>query len=147
MTAEINFYQCDETIAKSIAPLILKILEENKKALILSSNPVQIQEIDGGLWTYGKNKFIPHIIAGDKDFANHDIKRQPIIISDKEENLNQADYLVFLNQPSDNFISKFSRAFYFFEEENFAKAQDLAKKLKPNNSYKKIDGKWAKFKF
>lgn len=144
---EMNFYQCDETIVKSIAPLLLKVLEENKKAIIFSANQAHIKLLDDGLWSYGKNKFIPHIVAGDKDFAVKDIVRQPIIITVAEENLNKADYLVFLTEPSGAFISVFSRAFYFFEEENFANAQELAKKFNPANSYKKADGKWIKFKF
>ena len=86
MSTEINFYQCDETLSRSIAPLLLKVLEEDKKALIFSSDQVRIKEIDDGLWVYGKNKFIPHITIFDKDFV---LKRQPILISDKEENSNQ----------------------------------------------------------
>lgn len=133
MKPEINFYQVDETIIKSLAPLLLKVLEEKKKALIFCANQAQIKEIDGALWSYGRNKFIPHITIYDKEFS---LERQPILISDKEENSNKADYLVFLNEPSEAFISGFSRVFYFFEEgKNSAK-------IKPTKSYKKEDGKW-----
>jgi DNA polymerase IIIc chi subunit len=142
MNIEISFYQCDETIAKSVAPLLLKVLDENKKALIVAEDQIQIKEIDASLWSYGKNKFIPHITIYDKDFS---LERQPILISDKEENSNKADYLVFLDMPSEAFISKFSRVFYFFEESGLAQAKAVAKKIKPTNSYKKSEGKWVKF--
>ena len=142
MSSEINFYQVDETIIKSLAPLLLKILEEKKKVLIFCETQAQIKAIDDSLWSYGRNKFIPHITIYDKDFS---LERQPILISDKEENSNKADYLVFLDMPSEAFISKFSRVFYFFEESGLGQAKTVAKKVKPTNSYKKADGKWVKF--
>lgn len=145
MKIEINFYQCDEAISKSIAPLLLKILDENKRALIVADSQMQIKEIDDGLWSYGKNKFIPHITISDKDF---DFKRQPIVISDKAENINDADYIIFLKEISSDFLTKFSRAFYFYNILNAALAKDLAKKYQPIaskfESYAKKDEKWVK---
>jgi DNA polymerase-3 subunit chi len=134
MKTEINFYQVDETITKSLAPLLIKVLEEKKKALVFCANQNQIKEIDDSLWSYGRNKFIPHITISDKNFV---MERQPILITDKEENSNEADYLVFLSEPSEAFISKFPRVFHFFEGKS-------STKIKPTNSYKKVDGKWVK---
>lgn len=144
MSSEISFYQVDETIIKSLAPLLLKVLDEKKKVLVFCGNQSQIKEIDTSLWVYGRNKFIPHATIYDKELSS---PRQPILISDKEENLNQADYLVFLSEPSADFISKFSRVFYFFEEGDFPIAKNIAKKLSPANSYKKTNGRWVGFKF
>ncbi len=135
MKSEINFYQVDETIIKSLAPLLIKVLEEKKKALVFCANQNQVKEIDASLWSYGRNKFIPHVTISDREFV---MERQPILITDKEENSSKADYLVFLSEPSEAFISKFSRVFYFYEEGKFAA------KSKPKNSYKKVDGKWVK---
>jgi DNA polymerase III subunit chi len=137
MKSEINFYQVDETIIKAMAPLLIKVLEEKKKALVYCANQEKVKEMDAALWTYGRSKFIPHITNLDKEFS---FQRQPILITDKEENLNKADYLVFLDEPSEAFISSFSRVFYFYEEGK------LAAKSKPKNSYKKQDGKWVKVK-
>ncbi len=138
---EIAFYQADETIVKSLAPLLIKVLEEKKKVLIFCPNPNQMKEIDDSLWSYGRSKFIPHITFLDKDF---EILRQPVFITNKEENANEAQYLVFLEEPSTSFVSGFERAFYFYLEGEFERAKNLAKKLKPKNSYKKEDGKWVK---
>ncbi len=134
MKTEINFYQADETIIKALAPLLIKVLDEKKKALVLCSSENQIKEIDGSLWSYGRNKFIPHVTVADRDFT---MERQPILITDKEENSNKADYLIFLSEPSEAFISKFPRAFHFYEGKS-------SMKIKPTNSYKKVDGKWVK---
>lgn len=143
---EINFYQCDESLVKSMAPLTLKILEENKKALIFCRDQIRIKEIDDGLWSYGKNKFIPHVTVFDKSF---ELTRQPILISDKEENFNQADYLILTEEVDENFAQKFSRIFFFYDALNSGKALTAAAKFKKLagkiNSYKKQDGKWEKF--
>ena len=145
---EINFYQCDESLVKSIAPLMLKILEENKKALIFSRDATQTKEIDDGLWSYGKNKFIPHVLVSDKNFV---MERQPILISNKTENSNQADYLVLSEEVDEKFLSDFSRIFYFYDVLNIESAKKAAtnyKKIASKfNSYKKEDGKWIKANF
>ncbi len=145
MATEINFYQCDESLSRSIAPLLLKVLEEDKKAFIFSTNQIRIKEIDDGLWTYGKNKFIPHITIFDKDFV---LERQPILISDKEQNANKADYLVLSEKASEDFVKSFSRVFYFFDMLEIDAAKAVAKKYQnfatKFNSYKKEDGKWVK---
>jgi DNA polymerase IIIc chi subunit len=135
MNPEINFYQTDEVVSKSIAPLMLKVLDDKKRVFIFCKNPAQIKEIDSALWNYGRNKFIPHAVISDREF---DPKRQPILIGDKEENLNSADFLLFIDEPSKAFISSFARVFHFFEE---GKNQS---KIKPTNFYKKVSGKWVK---
>jgi DNA polymerase IIIc chi subunit len=135
MKSEINFYQINGELVKSLAPLLLKILDEKKKALIFCKNQNLIKEIDSGLWSYGRSKFIPHVVISDPDFA---MERQPILITNKEENSNNAEYLVFLDEPSKAFILSFKRVFYFFEERNFSCT------FKPNNFYKKQDEKWIK---
>ncbi|NBV05954.1 MAG: DNA polymerase III subunit chi [Proteobacteria bacterium] len=142
---EINFYQCDESLVKSIAPLTLKILEENKKAFVFAKDQIRIKEIDDGLWSYGKNKFIPHVTVFDKDF---ELERQPIFLSNKEENSNQADYLILADLASEGFLQSFSRIFYFFDILDLETAKAAAKKYQKLatkfNSYKKEDNKWVK---
>jgi DNA polymerase IIIc chi subunit len=135
MNPEVNFYQTDEATSKSIAPLLLKILSEKKRVLILCKDKNLTQEIDTALWNYGRNKFIPHAVASDDNF---DPARQPVLISDVEENKNSADFLLFVDEPSAQFLSSFARVFYFFED-----GKNISK-IKPTNFYKKVDGKWIK---
>ena len=122
-----------------------KILEENKKALIFSTDDTRTKEIDDGLWTYGKNKFIPHILISDKNFV---MERQPILITNKAENSNKAVYLVLAESVAEAFLCEFSRVFYFYDVLNLESAKAAAKKYQKVaskfNSYKKDDGKWLK---
>lgn len=140
---EVNFYYIDNIELSSIAILISKILEDKKKAIIYCQDKDMISKIDSSLWSHGRNKFLPHITIFDKDF---DLMRQPIIISDKQENSNNASHLIALDQIDKEFINQFSRLFCFIAKDN-----DLDKKIKPLlqndcqiNSYKKDSNKWIK---
>ncbi len=151
MKTEIIFYQVDDIVAKSIATLLLKVLEDQKKALIFCKNLEKIKEIDNILWQFSKTKFIPHTTIFDKEvqeFSN--FTRQPVLISNKEENSNQADYLILSDKTSFDFIKNFSKVFYFYDSmmideiKNFIATINSEFKIK---SYKKIDGKWQDYKF
>ena len=135
MKKEINFYEVDEGVVKAMGPVLLKILDEKKRAFIFIKNLEKIKEIDASLWSYGRSKFIPHVTIFDKDFES---EKQPILISNEEKNLNNADYLIFLDEPNQDFLKGFSRSFYFFEN------SPNCLNVKADNFYKKQAGKWTK---
>ncbi len=135
MKKEINFYEVDEGVVKAMGPILLKIHDEKKRAIIFIKNLDKIKEIDASLWSYGRSKFIPHVTIFDKDFESTE---QPILISNEEKNLNKAHYLIFLDEPSKNFLDEFSRSFYFFEN------SPNCPNIKADNLYKKDKGKWTR---
>jgi DNA polymerase IIIc chi subunit len=141
---EVNFYQVDDIIYKSIAPLLIKVLDENKKALIYCQDEKQISEIDDGLWSFSKTKFVPH---GTKD-TKLEPEKQPIFITNQLENSNQAEYLLMLGEAEEKFLKQFSKIFYFFGSGETADARKLWAKYKKQsftlNFYKKADGVWVK---
>jgi DNA polymerase IIIc chi subunit len=149
---EVNFYQIENIIetpiAKTMAPLLLKILEEKKKTLIYSKEIALIKAIDNELWNFGRNKFIPHVTVFDQGFV---ALKQPIFITNEENNHNEADYLLLLDEASKDFVSKFSRIFYFYDLSKIQAAKKAATSYKPIatdfNCYKKdsASGKWVKF--
>lgn len=145
MKREISFYQVDELVAKSLAPLVQKVLSEKKRALIFCADRKLLDEIDNSIWSYGRSTFIPHVTIFDREF---DHASQPVVISDKCENHNSADYLIFIGEaPAQDFCDKFSRIFYLFEAQESAAAKELAKKLPPSAFFKKQDGKWVAGQF
>lgn len=141
MACEVNFYQYDDLLIRSLGPIVLKIQEEKNKVLIICQDEAQAKELDLSLWTYGRNKFIPHATSLDKNF---EAKRQPVLISNIAQNLNEATYLIFLGQIDKDFIEGFNRAFYFYSDSDEEMAKRLSSELSPKNSFKKIDGKWIK---
>ncbi len=142
---EINFYQIDDVITKSLAPLLMKVMEDKKKALIFCPDGAKFKEIDDSLWTYGKHRFIPHVTFADKQIDDEfGFERQPILLDKEEKNLNKADYLVLIDVAGEDFIKTFSRVFYFYEPQDLDKVRKFAKKFTKVNAYKKADGKWVK---
>lgn len=135
MSTEINFYEVDESIIKALAPVLIKIVNEGKKALIYCASETQMQEIDKSLWSYGRSKFIAHVTINDQEF---DMLRQSILITNRQVNDNSATHLIFLDEPDKSFVEQFSRAFYFYEN------QPNIANISPNNSYRKENGKWQK---
>lgn len=141
---KINFYQTNDLLHKSIAPILLKILEENKRALIFAQEKDLLQQIDDGLWSFSKTKFIPH------GTINDDVKPedQPVFLHDSAKNLNDADYLIMLDKLEDKFLDNFEKIFYFFNDDSLAKAKDLWRYYKSKdfelNFYKKEGTKWVK---
>ncbi|MFT6077330.1 MAG: DNA polymerase IIIc chi subunit [Myxococcota bacterium] len=141
---EVNFYQVDDIAYRSIAPVLIKIIDDDKKALIFCQNEAQKVEIDNGLWSFSKTKFIPHATISDK--LDHSI--QPIFITELPENPNKANYLIMLGETTDEMLSQFEKIFYFFGSGNLQDARRLWKKYKSQsaslNFYKKNEGKWKK---
>jgi len=141
---EINFYQIDDLLHKMIAPLLLKIYDQKKKALILSENEEMTQKLDLGLWNFSKTKFLPHITDQD-DF---DLKTQPILLTEKEENFNEADFLLIFTERSEEFMQKFDRIFYFFGPNDLLDARNFWKQSKEKsynlNYYKRENRVWTK---
>ena len=140
---EINFYQSEEVIYKAIAPILIKILDQEKKAYIFTKDE-NIKEIDDGLWSFSKTKFVPHATT----FDNLKITEQPIFIGSKLENINNANYLIKTTPAEEEFCKKFERICYFFNSENLKEARDLWKKYQSQNFelnfYKKDKSNWHK---
>jgi len=148
MSFEVNFYQYDEELIKSLAPLLIKILDEKKNAIIFCGDEKKMAAIDASLWSYGRNKFIPHVLTSDKGF---DMTRQPAIITNCEENPNNSQHLILTDEVSVKYAKSFARSFFFFDHEVFAMAKKYATNLKENGGkislYKKSEGKWIKADF
>lgn len=141
---EVNFYQVDDIIYKSVAPLLIKLLEDNKKTLVYCENEKQVSEIDDGLWSFSKTKFVPH--ASFKDKLNH--SEQPILITHLKENHNQANCLVKFLEVEGEFLKGFEKTFYFFGSGNLEEARKLWSKYKKQslklNFYRKNQDKWER---
>ena len=141
---EINFYQIDDLLHKMIVPLLLKIYDQQKKALILCENEEMVGKLDLGLWNFSKTKFLPHI----SDQDDFDLKIQPILLTEREENLNDADFLIMFSEKSEEFIKNFKRIFYFFGPNDLPDARSFWKSSKKKsynlNFYRREAGVWKK---
>jgi DNA polymerase IIIc chi subunit len=136
MNTEITFYEVEEDLYKSIALLLYKIWQDGKKSLLFFPDQNQLNELDAFLWSFARNKFLPHCTVLDVQF---NLEHQPILLSHLPENINNADVLLFLQPPSNSFIANFQKACYFF----MAKQSQNHNLTPKQHFYKKAD-KWQK---
>ena len=135
MTTEITFYEVEEDLHKSLGLLLYKIWQDGKKSLFFLPNQQQLAEFDAFLWSFARNKFLPHCTILDTEFV---LEQQPILLSHLPENTNNADVLLFLQPPENNFVANFQKACYFF----MAKQQNSS--LTPKQHFYKKADKWQK---
>ncbi|GAB4169048.1 MAG: DNA polymerase III subunit chi [Geothermobacteraceae bacterium] len=86
-------------------------LEQGKRVLVLVADENQAVTLDRFMWTWNKGSFIPH--ACDNDAVEcHD---EPVVISWRERNINNAT-VVILGRPADkSFLSGFETIVDFAE--------------------------------
>ena len=135
MNTEITFYEVEEDLHKSLGLLLYKIWQDGKKSLFFLPNKQQLEEFDAFLWSFARNKFLPHCTILDTEFV---LEQQPILLSHLPENTNNADVLLFLQPPENNFVANFQKVCYFF----MAKQQNSSL-IPKQHFYKKAD-KWQK---
>ena len=141
---EINFYHLDNLDFKVIAQILLKIREEKKRTLIYSKTDEILKQIDEVLWSFSKTKFLPHGTKWEKINP----LEQPTFLTNEENNQNKAEFLLMLDEVSDDFLKKFEKIFYFFSNSNIEFARKLYSNYKKKsftiNFYKKDGDKWIK---
>jgi DNA polymerase-3 subunit chi len=92
--AEVLFYHLERASLESVLPgLLEKTLERGWKAVVRASSRERVEALDGLLWTYREDSFLPHGSGGDAAFA----ARQPVFLTDGEENPNCAEVLFLVD--------------------------------------------------
>jgi len=93
---EVWFYHLERTALDQALPELLdKTLQKGWKALVRTSDPNRLEHLDGWLWSYREDSFLPHGLASEP-MAD----RQPILLTDKADNANAAQ-AVFLIDGAD----------------------------------------------
>ncbi len=88
---EVWFYHLERTALDQALPdLLEKTLGRGWRALVRSSAPERIEHLDGWLWSYREDSFLPHGLASESQAA-----RQPVLLTTGDDNLNSAE-AVFL---------------------------------------------------
>ncbi len=91
---EISFYHLTITPIEKATPTLLdKAYEGGLRALLLCGTEDK-KKFDDALWTFHPRKFLPHGTDDDEKIA---AKKQPILISDSLESLNDSTVLAVTN--------------------------------------------------
>ncbi|MCT8973222.1 DNA polymerase III subunit chi [Microbaculum marinisediminis] len=119
---EVLFYHLERRPLEAVLPALLeKCLERGWKAVVQGGSAERLDAIDGVLWTYREDSFLPHGTVADGDPVF-----QPIYLTTDTDNLNDATvrFLVDGAEPPD--LAGYQRAIFIFDgrdEEAVAQAR------------------------
>ena len=84
--AEVLFYHLEGRPLERVLPVLLeKTLERGWRAVVQTASQDYAEALDGHLWTYREDSFLPHGLASERDAA-----RYPIVLTPEAVNPNGA---------------------------------------------------------
>jgi DNA polymerase-3 subunit chi len=111
MTCEVWFYHLERSGLDQVLPELLeKTLQRGWRALVRSSEPDRIEHLDGWLWTYRDDSFLPHGLAEEPG-----ADRQPILLTTGAENPNAAHALFLIDGAEAGSLEGYARCMLLFD--------------------------------
>ncbi|HEU0070024.1 MAG TPA: DNA polymerase III subunit chi [Alphaproteobacteria bacterium] len=108
---EIGFYHLVATpLEKALPKLLEKVLGSGARAVVLAGSPERVEALNGLLWTYAPNGFLPHGSAKDGK-----AERQPIWLTAQDENPNGASILVLTDGATAASLPSYARCLDVFD--------------------------------
>jgi DNA polymerase-3 subunit chi len=109
--SEIGFYHLVRSpLEKALPKLLEKVLESGARAVVMAGSEERVESLAALLWTYHPNGFLPHGTARD---GKPD--RQPIWLTERDENPNGATILVLTDGASSEQVDRFARCLEVFD--------------------------------
>ncbi len=110
---EVAFYQLTTTsLEKTLPKLLEKAYAADQRAVVLVDSQERLELLNSVLWTYSTNAFLPHGSAVDDPITHN---RQPIWLTTKIENPNNATLIVVTSGQIIEAKSGFSRCIDIFD--------------------------------
>jgi DNA polymerase-3 subunit chi len=126
---EVWFYHLERTALDQALPELLeKTLAKGWKAVVRSPAPERIEHLDGWLWSYRDDAFLPHGTL-EEEYPEH----QPVLLTTGQETPNGAEALFLLDGADPGPLEAFERCLILFDgrdEAAVAAARDRWKALK-----------------
>lgn len=92
---EVRFYHLQKQSLDQALPLILeKVYQTKQNAVVRMMDAKEVKRMNDVLWTYKPNSFLPHEGIKNSNAKNGNASVQPIWLTDKEENPNDAKTLI-----------------------------------------------------
>jgi DNA polymerase-3 subunit chi len=109
--AEVWFYHLERTgLDQALPELLEKTLQRGWKALVRTPEEARIEHLDGWLWSYRDDSFLPHGHVGEPNAA-----RQPILLTTGQENPNGADALFLIDGAEPGELDGYARCVVLFD--------------------------------
>lgn len=107
---EIRFYHLQNQSLEQALPALVSKAYENGHRIVIKSTLDRIEKINEHLWTYKPESFLPHGSAKDGN-----AEKQPIWITDTDENPNDADLLILTNNQVSEELEKYKLVCEMFD--------------------------------
>ncbi len=108
---QIGFYHLLHTRLEAALPRLLsKALDQGMRAVVMAGSAERVKVLDGALWTFDQNSFLPHGTAREGR-----PEAQPVYLTAAEENPNGASLLVLTDGVEHGFIGAFERCLELFD--------------------------------
>ena len=108
---EIGFYHLTRTpLERALPRLLEKVLASGLRAVVRAGSDERVEFLDGALWTYRPDSFLPHGSPRDGEAA-----AQPVWLTTAEENPNGATILVLTDGTEAGDIDAFERCLEMFD--------------------------------
>jgi len=108
---DVWFYHLERTgLEQALPELLEKTLQRGWKALVRVREAARLQHLDGWLWTYRDESFLPHAPDDEPNAA-----RQPILLTTGFENANGADALFLVDGAEPGELAGYARCVVLFD--------------------------------
>jgi DNA polymerase III subunit chi len=108
---EIGFYHLLATPLERALPRLLELgLRAGFRIVVLAGSPERVEHLDAVLWSYDDASFLPH---GSRRDGRPE--RQPVWLSDSDENPNRADMLVLTDGAASSRLAEYRRCLDLFD--------------------------------
>lgn len=144
---EVWFYHLERTgLDQALPELLEKTLARGWKAIVRARQPERVEHLDGWLWSYRDESFLPHAPEAEPGAA-----RQPILLTTAFENPNGADALFLIDGAEPGDLAGYTRCVVLFDGADpdqvaVARGQWTAVKAKgfPVSYWKQQERGWQK---
>jgi DNA polymerase-3 subunit chi len=108
---DVSFYHLTRsTLEQTLPRLLEKALQGGARCLVMVGNHARVEPLSAHLWAYDPASFLPHGTRRDGD-----AERQPVWLTDEDENPNEATMLFLTDGAKSNNVGKYQRCFELFD--------------------------------
>jgi len=108
---EVWFYHLERSPLEQVLPELLeRTLQRGWKALVRTGQPERIEHLDGWLWSFRDESFLPHGTA-EEPMAD----RQPVLLTTALDNPNEAQALFLIDGAEPGDLSPHERCILIFD--------------------------------
>jgi DNA polymerase-3 subunit chi len=144
---EVWFYHLERTALDQALPELLeRTLARGWRALVRSPSQDRLDHLDGWLWSWKDDSFLPHGVA-DEPLA----ERQPVLLSRTEDNPNRAEALFLIDDAAPGALDAFQRCVVLFDGRDDSALQaarrrwsELKAAGRPLSYWQQTDRGWEK---